>query len=45
VIEEQAAATGRRGPRLNPNDVLGYLASAGARRFADTVRPYLPKDQ
>jgi predicted nucleic acid-binding protein len=43
VVIRQAADTGRRGPRLTPGEVLDYLASAGARRFADTVRSYLPK--
>jgi hypothetical protein len=44
VIQEQAADTGRHGPRLSPGDVLDYVASAGARRFADTLRPHLNKD-
>lgn len=43
VILAQAADTGRHGPRLTPGDVLDYLASAGARRFADAVRPHLAK--
>jgi predicted nucleic acid-binding protein len=43
IITEQAADTGRRGPRLTPHEILDYLASAGARRFAAVVRTYLPK--
>lgn len=43
VFCEQAADTGRRGPRLSPSQVADYLAACGARRFADRVRPYLPK--
>lgn len=37
VIAEQASDTGRHGPRLTPNDVLSYLAKAGAPRFAAAV--------
>jgi hypothetical protein len=44
VIGEQAADTGRHGPRLASGDVCEYLARAGARRFADTILPYLRKD-
>ncbi|WP_322763390.1 PIN domain-containing protein [Frankia sp. Cr2] len=43
VVAEQAADTGRHGPRLTPIDVLAYLASAGARRFAEAVRPHVIK--
>lgn len=38
VLGEQAASTGRRGARLTVHQVLDYLASAGAHRFAATVR-------
>jgi hypothetical protein len=43
VITAQAADPGRRGLRLSPHEVLDYLSSAGARRFAQAVRPNLPK--
>ncbi|HET8660780.1 MAG TPA: PIN domain-containing protein [Micromonosporaceae bacterium] len=43
VLQKQAADTGRHGPRLTLAAVLDYLASAGARSFAETVRPHLPK--
>lgn len=43
VITAQAADPSRRGPRLSPHEVLDYLSSAGARRFAQAVRPNLPK--
>jgi len=43
VLLKQAADTGRHGPRLTPAAVLDYLASAGARSFAEIVRPHLPK--
>ncbi len=38
VVTEQAADTGRHGPRLTPLDLLAYLATAGAQQFAETVR-------
>jgi len=45
VITEQAADTGRHGPRLTPSDVLAYLANAGAHQFAKTVQPYIPEEK
>jgi len=42
VLGEQAASTGRRGTRLTVHQVLDYLASAGARRFAAEARPSVP---
>jgi hypothetical protein len=45
VVTEQAADTGRHGPRLTPFGVLAYLASAGARQFAETVRPHIPEEK
>ncbi|MBM7082596.1 PIN domain-containing protein [Micromonospora humidisoli] len=45
ILGEQAAGTGRRGRQLTAHQVLDYLASAGARRFAATVRrSTLPMD-
>lgn len=45
VIGEQAAATGRRGPRLTILDILDYLERAGARRFAARARGTIPELQ
>jgi len=45
VLTEQSADTGRYGPRLTPFEVLAYLASAGARRFAETVQPHVPRKE
>lgn len=45
VIAEQAAATGRRGPRLSRHEVLDNLARAGVPRFAVAARQHLPKDE
>ncbi|MBL7620609.1 MULTISPECIES: PIN domain-containing protein [unclassified Frankia] len=42
VLHDQAASTGRRGPRLSVPDVLQYVARAGARRFADEIGAMLP---
>jgi len=42
VLGEQAASTGRRGTRLTVHQILDYLASAGARRFAATARRSVP---
>ncbi|MEU7617780.1 hypothetical protein AB0B27_17065 [Micromonospora rifamycinica] len=42
VLGEQAASTGRRGRQLTVHQVLDYLASAGARRFAATARRSVP---
>jgi hypothetical protein len=41
VIREQAAATGRRGPALSPDQVLDYLGAAGAAGFAARMRTEL----
>ena len=42
VLGEQATSTGRRGTRLTVHQVLDYLASAGARQFAETARRCVP---
>jgi hypothetical protein len=42
VLGEQATSTGRRGTRLTVHQVLDYLASAGARRFAAAARQNVP---
>jgi predicted nucleic acid-binding protein len=42
VLGEQAASTGRRGTQLTVHQILDYLASAGARRFAATARRSVP---
>lgn len=42
VLGEQATGTGRRGVQLTVHQVLDYLASAGARRFAATARRSVP---
>ena len=38
VLAEQTASTGRRGARMTVDEILDYLASAGARQFATTAR-------
>lgn len=45
VIAQQAADTGRHGPRLTSFDVFTYLASAGAHQFAETVRAHVLKEK
>lgn len=42
VLGEQAASTGRRGTRLTVHQVLDYLATAGARQFAEAARQSVP---
>jgi len=42
VLGEQATGAGRRGTRLTVHQVLDYLASAGACRFAATARHNVP---
>jgi hypothetical protein len=42
VLGERAASTGRRGAPLTVQQVLDYLASAGARRFAAAARQTVP---
>ncbi|GAB3802984.1 PIN domain-containing protein [Micromonospora zhanjiangensis] len=42
VLGEQAASTGRRGNQLTVQQVLDYLANAGARRFVAAVRQDVP---
>jgi hypothetical protein len=42
VLGEQTASTGRRGTRLTVHQILDYLASTGARRFAATARRSIP---
>ncbi|WBB75051.1 PIN domain-containing protein [Micromonospora sp. WMMD1128] len=44
VLGEQAASTGRHGTRLNVHQILDYLATAGARRFAAAARSASPPD-
>ncbi|MBN1174290.1 MAG: PIN domain-containing protein [Micromonosporaceae bacterium] len=42
VLGEQAASTGRRGVRMTTQQILDYLAKAGAGRFVAAVRPHVP---